>query len=220
MPDALIVFAKTPAAGEVKTRLCPPLTPEGAAALYEAMLRDALAAYAALGVGVRLYLAPSVRPLPDGLVPDGVSVHAQSGPDLGARMLGAFLETFSAGAERAVVIGTDHPTLPLDFVRHAFETLEHGHSVTLGPTDDGGFYLMGLRSIHPALFAGMRYSHPNVLADTLERAGLADLDVTLLPPWYDVDDAGGLDRLRTDLASHPDAAPRTKVALSALGHGG
>ncbi|HYE58024.1 MAG TPA: TIGR04282 family arsenosugar biosynthesis glycosyltransferase [Rhodothermales bacterium] len=214
--DALIVFAKVPTPGRVKTRLCPPMTPEEACNLYAAMLRDALAGYVRLGMAVRLYVSQDDVAMPEGLVPSGITTHRQAGTDLGARMLRAFLETFAAGANRAVVIGTDHPTLPLDFVRLAFDELTTPRTVTLGPTDDGGYYLVGMRDLHPALFAGMTYSHPRVLDDTLARAASADLDVTLLPTWYDVDAPGDLARLRTDLADAPDLAPRTAAVLSAL----
>lgn len=207
MNDALIVFAKVPQPGAVKTRLVPPLSPEAAAGLYAAMLADALAQYAALGATVRLYLPPSEVPL-DASVGAG-ETFAQRGPDLGARMLRAFAETFAAGFDRAVIVGTDHPTLPSAFLRLAFDELETRRTVTLGPSDDGGFYAMGLRELSPALFAGMTYSHDRVLEDTLDRAD--GLDVTLLPPWYDVDDAASLDRLRDDLAADPDVAPRTRA---------
>ncbi len=180
------------------------------------MLRDALTQYAALGVAVRLYLPPSDGSLPDDLVPAGVTRHVQTGPDLGARMLHAFLETFAAGAHRAVVIGTDHPTLPSAFIQLAFDELTAPKSISLGPSDDGGYYLLGMRDLQPALFAGMQYSHADVLAHTLDRATARDLDVTLLPPWYDVDDAPALDRLRADLKEAPATAPATAAYLTAM----
>ncbi len=222
--DALLVFAKVPEPGAVKTRLAPMLGDTGAADLYAAMLADALAVYADLGVAVRLCLAPGADgapppPMPDGIVPDGVTVHAQRGATLGARMLAAFLDAFAAGAHRAVVIGTDHPTLPPEFVALAFEHLDAPRAVTLGPAADGGYYLLGMRDLAPALFAGMTYSHPDVLADTVARAAADDRAVTLLPPWYDVDDGDGLARLRRDLAADPAVAPRTRAALVALGMG-
>lgn len=210
---ALIVFAKVPEPGKVKTRLCPPLTPEEAAALYTAMLGDALDQYAALGLPVRLYLGPSEAPLPERLVPPGVTVHAQRGDGLGARMQRAFLETFLAGAQRAVILGTDHPSLPSAFVAFALEAIEHPESIVLGPSDDGGYYLLGMHSFYPALFEGMTYSHAAVFDDTVARAAATDAELTILPPWYDVDDGATLDRLRLDLAADPDGAPRTRAWL-------
>lgn len=214
---ALIVFARVPEPGRVKTRLVPPLTPDEAAALYDAMLRDALDAYAGLGAAVRLYFAPSEQPVPPDLVPEGISVHTQQGDDLGARMRRAFLETFLAGHQQAVVIGTDHPTLPLDFVQMAFEGITEKNTIALGPSDDGGYYLLGSHGFFPALFEGMTYSHADVLAQTLDRAAGLDADVTILPPWYDVDDAAALIRLRADLDAMPDAAPRTRAVFLGTG---
>ena len=213
MSAALIVFAKIPEPGRVKTRLAPPLTHEEAAALYDAMLRDALDAYVGLGVAVRLYLAPSDQPVPADLVPAGVSVHAQQGDDLGARMRRAFLETFLAGHQQAVVIGTDHPTLPLEFVEMAFEVVAEKNTVAIGPSEDGGYYLLGTHGFFPALFEGMTYSHAGVFEQTLSRATLLDADVTILPMWYDVDDAASLDRLRHDLDMMAHGAVRTRNAL-------
>ncbi len=217
---ALIVFAKVPEAGRVKTRLSPPLSPEAAAALYEAMLRDALAQYAGLGATVRLYLSPSEKSLPADLVPPGVSVHMQQGADLGARMQRAFLETFLSGVERAVIIGTDHPSLPSVFVEQAFQSIEAPRSIVIGPSDDGGYYLLGMHDFCPALFSGMTYSHGSVFAETLARAGEQEAEVTILPTWYDVDDAAALEKLRGDLALAPGLAPCTWRALSRIDSAG
>lgn len=215
--DALIVFAKRPVPGEVKTRLLPALSAEEAAALYEAFLRDALAAYRRLDVALRLYLSPPAAALPEGLVPEGVSVHWQQGDGLGARMERAFVETFAAGAERAVIIGTDHPTLPLAFVAEAFARLEGPEDVTIGPSDDGGYYLLGMRDFHPQLFRGMTYSHDRVFEETLARVPDGATPV-ILPLWYDVDTPESLARARAELAA--DAAipaPATRAALGRLG---
>ena len=166
------MFAKVPEPGRVKTRLCPPLSPEQAAALYDAFLRDALDRYAALGAAaggpaVRLYLGGAARE-PADLVPDGVSVHPQRGDGLGERMLRAFVETFAAGHGRAVVVGTDHPTLPDSFFGLAFEALGDPMTAVLGPSDDGGYYLLGLNEVTADLF-DMDYSHASVFDDTMER---------------------------------------------------
>lgn len=217
---ALIVFAKLPRPGRVKTRLVPPLAPEEAAALYDAFLRDALEAYAApdafgRDVAVRLYLDGDEAP-PPGLVPDGVSVHVQRGDGLGARMLRAFVETFAAGHDAAIVLGTDHPALPLAFVAEAFRALEAPLTAVLGPATDGGYYLLGLGEIVPALFA-MDYSHERVFADTLTRALEAGLQPVLLPEHEDVDDAAALGRLLRAVAEGEAAVgARTTAALAAL----
>ncbi len=177
------------------------------------MLRDALEAYATLGVPVRLYLGPSETTLPENLVPPQITMHTQQGEGLGARMQRAFLETFLAGFQRAVVIGTDHPSLPLAFVEEAFALVESKNSLVLGPSDDGGYYLLGMHGFFPALFENMTYSHADVFAQTVARAADTDADLAILPPWYDVDDAAALQKLRADLADAPGIAPHTAAFL-------
>ena len=210
---ALVVFAKVPAPGRVKTRLTPPLAPADAADLYAAFLGDALEAFAGLGVAVRLYLPASPDAMPDGIVPAGVSRHRQHGDGLGARMDAALTETLAAGAARAVVIGTDHPTLPLARVAEAFRALASPGTVVLGPSDDGGFYLLGLDRPRPALFAGMAYSHADVFAETRARAVADGAALCVLPPGYDVDDAAGLARLVAEWRAGADVGRRTAALL-------
>lgn len=210
----LLVFAKVPRAGRVKTRLCPPLSPEQASALYAVMLADALEAYVTLGYTVRVYVAPDSEPFPVEVLPPRVTVHTQMGVGLGERMLHALEDAFSDGAERAVLIGTDHPTLPLEYVAQAFEAVSSPETVVLGPAHDGGYYLVGMSRAYPELFLGMTYSHPMVLEETLDRATATDASVTLLRSWYDVDDAASLQRLAEDLALlPPTVAPRTRDAI-------
>jgi uncharacterized protein len=221
-PAALVVFAKVPEAGAVKTRLVPPLSPAEATALYDAFLRDALDAFAAPeafeeAVAVRLYLAGDEAP-PPGLAPDGVSVHRQRGNGLGARMEQAFVGTFAAGYGRVVIVGTDHPTLPLAFLAEAFRALDAPRTAVLGPSDDGGYYALGLNDL-PAGSAGlfaMRYSHGAVFDDTLGRIVGAGLRPVVLPPWYDVDDADGLRRLVGEWRDGAAVPARTAATLRVL----
>lgn len=215
-PAVLLVFAKLPEPGAVKTRLTSLLTPDEAAALYEAFLRDGLDAYRALSADVRLYADAPAEAVPDGLVPDGIGLHAQRGDGLGARMLRAFVEAFVAGYERVVVIGADHPTLPPAFIERAFEELAEPLHVVLGPSDDGGFYLLGTNELYPALFEGMTYSHAGVFAETLERAQTVAERVSVLPPWYDVDTPEALRRLSADLAGGTGAPERTREVMARL----
>ncbi|NBC00772.1 MAG: DUF2064 domain-containing protein [Bacteroidetes bacterium] len=216
--DALIVFAKPPTPGRVKTRLTPVLSEEAAAALYAAFLKDALLQYAPLPVDVRLYLgdaAPSVEAWTQEHT--DAEVHVQHGPGLGKRMARAFVESFAAGYERLVIIGTDHPTLPTPFIEQAFERLDTARAVTLGPSSDGGYYLLGMNDYFPELFHEMTYSHAQVFDETLARAHAAGAQVTILPPWYDVDEPADLHRLTEDLADRPSSvAPHTRAQLEAL----
>lgn len=215
-PAALVVMAKAPRAGHVKTRLCPPLAPAEAAALADAFLRDALDVFAAwapgAGASVRLYL--DAEP-PAGLAPDGVTVHRQAAGGLGARMLRAVVESAAAGARRIVLVGTDHPMLPPAFLSLAVDALAHPRTAVLGPTGDGGYYLLGLNEIVPHLFA-MDYSHDRVFADTLDRAAEAGLAPVVLPPHDDVDDAAGLDRLAAAWRGGADVGAVTARFLQTL----
>ena len=216
MNPALIVFAKAPVAGEVKTRLTSHVSPAEAARLYAAFLEDSLHQYVRLPVDLRLYVTPPASGL-DGLdVPSGISRHVQNGDDLGARMSRAFVETFAAGYERIAIVGTDHPTLPPAFIGQALEALAEPRSVVIGPASDGGYYLLALNDFIPQLFAGIRFSHGSVFVETLRRAAESGAAVTVLPAWYDVDDAESLLRLALELSADAGPAPRTAAVLREL----
>lgn len=220
--SVLLVFAKVPQAGRVKTRLSPPLTLEQAAALYDAFLRDALDRYQewgrAAGVDVRLHLGGAAR-VPEGLVPDGIEVLPQRGSDLGERMLNAFVQAFASGYDRVVIVGTDHPTLPLAFFDAALDALSDPLTAVLGPSDDGGYYLLGLNNVAPDLF-DMHYSHAHVFEDTLDRVGEIDMTPVVLPAHYDVDDGPALARLVREWRAGADVGPRTATMLQSLTEAG
>lgn len=214
--QALIVFAKIPEAGKVKTRLTTLLSPEDAARLYRAFLEDALDLYVSLGFDVRLYLGPSDLVVPDYLHRDGVTLHTQKGADLGARMAAAFAESFIAGYGEIVIIGTDHPTLAPAFIEHAFNLLEESGSICIGPSEDGGYYLLGMNSFYPQLFQGMTYSHNQVFTDTLDRAEAIGVNLSILPEWYDVDEPESLIRLNGEINSAENTLSNTRKVLSEL----
>jgi len=216
MNTSLLVFAKVPRPGAVKTRLTPALSSDDAARLYTAFLRDTLRQVSELGVDVRLYLAPPFsKDAIDGL-PTGVSLHKQRGEGLGARMKHAFEDTFAEGAHRVVGMGSDHPTLPTSFLRQAVQSLDSPPSLCIGPSEDGGFYLIGMTAAYQALFDGMTYSHAQVFSDTLARAEQIDAQVTVLPQWYDVDTPQDLHRMLADLSSGPAEAPNTRRMVGRL----
>lgn len=216
MNSALIVFAKVPLAGHVKTRLTPDLGDDEAAQLYEAFLLDALDVYRRLDHDVRLYVAPGAGDLNASLVPPGVAVFRQRGMGLGDRMGRAFLETFAAGYERVGIVGTDHPTLPPTFIQLAFDALSKPRSVAIGPAEDGGYYLLAMNDFVAQIFREMSYSHSGVFAATLERIAASGADAIVLPEWYDVDTPDQLRRLRADLAAADGLAPRTKRQVERL----
>lgn len=210
MDAALLVFAKVPRPGRVKTRLTPVLSPAEAARLYTAFLRDTIRQVRQLEVDVRLYLAP---PLPEGGVdalPTDVRLYEQRGDGLGERMRRAVRETLDDGYDQVVLLGSDHPTLPVSFLREAFGALEEPASICVGPTEDGGFYLLGTNAVYPQLFEEMSYSHSEVFDDTLARAGRTDAGLTVLPPWYDVDRPADLRRMLSDLDEGTAEAPNTR----------
>lgn len=213
---ALIVFAKVPQPGKVKTRLTALLSPAEAAQVYDAFLKDALDTYGGLAVDVHLYFGPSEKEIPDDLQPAGVSLHEQKGDGLGPRMAAAFAEQFVAGYTQCVIIGTDHPTLPLAFIEQAFAVLDDPGAISIGPSEDGGYYLLGMNSFYPQLFNGMAYSHDDVFNQTLARAADTGAAVHVLPAWYDVDEPETLQRLVGDLAASNLPLVRTRRVLVQL----
>jgi rSAM/selenodomain-associated transferase 1 len=212
------IVAKTPRAGAVKTRLCPPLTPGEAAALHQAFLEDTVDLVSGLG-GVRgalLFTPEADEAYVAGLAPHFLRL-AQQGPDLGGRLRQAFAALFATGAPAVVALGADAPTLPPGHVRDALARLAApGIDVVLGPSEDGGYYLVGMTRPQPALFADIAWSTPAVAAQTRARARAAGLGVAELPPWFDVDVPADLERLDASLASAPARAPRTRAARAAM----
>ncbi len=186
---ALIIFAKVPKAGQVKTRLLPDLSPEQASQVYLAFILDTLSATASLKGVTRIMGCDSSRrdPFFKGLAErhDLVLID-QAGEDLGARMQNAITEAYRLGFAQAVIIGTDIPTLPLEYIREAFKQLKT-HPVVLGPSLDGGYYLIGCSGSLPTIFDGISWGSKQVLTQTLARITDKNIDTMLLPFWYDVD---------------------------------
>lgn len=217
LQSVVYVVAKAPRAGQAKTRLSPPLTPEQAARLAAAFLQDTIALTLRAGVEVRLICRDEDERA--ALLPcAGVaSVHVQRGTGLGAALETAFVQGMEGGYAAVAVLGADTPTLPAAVVARAFAALEGENDVVLGPSDDGGYYLLAARRLHPELFRDMTWSTSDVAAETLRRCAGRTLRTHLLPEWGDVDDAAALARLRASLAgARPDVAPHTRAALSAL----
>jgi rSAM/selenodomain-associated transferase 1 len=194
---SLIIFAKKPVPGRVKTRLSPPLSAEAAAVLYSCMLLDTLATAAGLG-GVAPVLffqeEPGAAEYFSGLAPD-MEFFPQEGADLGKRMENAFRNRFERGFREVVIIGTDSPDQPPEHILEAFDLLSDKKiDLVLGPAEDGGYYLMGLKSVRKELFCGIQWSSGDVLATTVSKAEELGLGVSLLPVWHDIDTAADLDR--------------------------
>jgi rSAM/selenodomain-associated transferase 1 len=186
----LIIFAKEPVPGGVKTRLCPPLSPRAAAHLYSQFLEDVLAEMATMPhITVALAHTPKeARPFFQNLAPPGWHFVAQIGDDLGERLQQAFAWGFAQGAATVLIRNSDSPDLPGSLVLEAQEALDQGRAqVVLGPCPDGGYYLVGLKTPQPQLFQDINWSSPTVLADTLAKAKRLGLTVHLLPTWLDID---------------------------------
>jgi rSAM/selenodomain-associated transferase 1 len=215
--DALILMAKAPLPGQVKTRLCPPFTKGEAAALYACLLEDTAAEMARLS-RVRRYLfhsPPGSGRLFRGGPFSGFEHLPQSGRDLGQRMDAAFETVFARGATRAVLVGADCPALSTRLVAAAFRELASSAGAVFGPTDDGGFYLIALSSRAPSLFRGVGWGTGSVLSEVTLRCRAAGLPYSLLPSRFDVDTADDVASLsRWARTRSSPACPRTRRWLT------
>jgi uncharacterized protein len=215
---ALIIVGKAPRPGQSKTRLVPPLSPDDAAALSGAFLRDTVALALALNwerVSVVHPASPDEAELLAKLLPSGVRCAAQTGVGLGDALRSAFASHFAEGLSRVVLIDSDSPTLPPLLLEQACAALEE-HDMAIGPSADGGYYLLALRQPRPSLFEDIAWSTDRVYQQTVQRA--AGLLVHELPQWYDVDTLQDLSRLEADLRNEPmTVAVHTRAALAALG---
>ena len=223
MKPAVAVMAKAPGLGPVKSRLHAALTPECATELYRCFLLDRLDGVAALsGVQPVLAFTPAEgREILAALVPPSFRLIEQRGVDLGERLANLLTGLLGEGHPGAMAIDSDSPTLPMSYVTHAAARLEDGSAdVVLGPCEDGGYYLVGLRAPQPALFENMPWSTERVLALTVERARDRRLRTHLLPPWFDVDTEPDLGRLHAEMTAAGGGPARTFAFVSDLYHDG
>ena len=198
----IVVVAKAPLVGSVKTRLCPPLTYEQAARLYTGFLLDTVdIALSVPGCAVK-----AVCPTPQDamqlaqLLPAEVGYFVQPGTGLTAALAGSFEQGLTGGFQKVFCISSDNPTLPASYLEEALAALDRpGIDLVLGPTADGGYYLIGAKMLYPELFSGMVWSTATVLAETLARAGKLGLQTHRLPPWYDLDTGRELARFAGEL---------------------
>jgi len=193
----ILLFAKSPVKGQVKTRLAAEIGEDFALRLYKCFVEDELDVIDGVGVPVRLLFYP----------PDAESDFAewlgkrdvlrpQRGNDLGDRMKNALTDAFAEGFSKAVVIGSDLPDIPGDFLREALKALE-SHDAVIGPSSDGGYYLIGFSRVSflPKVFADIAWGTSAVCAQTLALFEKHRRSVRLLPEWHDVDTAEDLDLL-------------------------
>jgi uncharacterized protein len=197
----LALFAKQPIPGRVKTRLASATSPEWAAALSEAFLLDALDRFESFeGRRVLVYDPPEAREYFQRTCTGRFELEAQTSGDLGQR-LGSFLERELARSSGAVlVVGTDSPTLPTAFIAQAVAELKRA-DVVVGPTMDGGYYLIGCTRHLPDLFTDIPWSTNRVLSETTARTRAIGVRLALVPPWYDVDTLDDVRMLHGHLAA-------------------
>jgi hypothetical protein len=202
---ALAVMAKAPRAGKVKTRLQPLLSAEEAAALNVCFLRDTaenIAAVASEGSaqGLICYTPIGDEAAFDGLLPEGFALIAQRGDGFGERLRYAAEDILSCGFGAVCLIDSDSPTLPSSALHAAVtELAKPSQRVVLGPSEDGGYYLIGMKRAESHVFDRITWSTERVYAETVERVREAGLELVELPKWYDVDDAATLAVLQREL---------------------
>lgn len=209
MPEAMVcIFAKPPEPGAVKTRLIPELGPDRAAELAEAFLEDTVAMVRTLNwaeciiAATRTFERSYFKP---------EEVWLQSEGDLGDR-LEKVLRLALKRKPIVLAIGADSPGLPASYLENARNALATADAV-LGPSADGGFYLIGLKDCPVGVLEGIQWSHSTTLAATIHKLEQFGLKTVLINPWFDVDSHEDLERLRRQLANDPTAAPRTAELL-------
>jgi rSAM/selenodomain-associated transferase 1 len=221
---ALAVMTKAPRAGQVKTRLTPPLTPEEAAALNICFLRDTTAAIASTASkgcarGIAVYTPVGAEGAYGGILPDEFELLPQRGDTFGERLSLATEDLLSLGFDSVCLIDSDSPTVPQQAFSEAAQILSKMEDpLVLGPSDDGGYYLIGLKKLHRSLFKNINWSTERVLEQTIESARKIDLEVHLLPTWYDVDDRETLRRLCREFFATSGSAPEAYPASATRGY--
>lgn len=202
---AIGVICKAPRPGTAKSRLAAAVGPEIAAELSSCFLRDVAAAIEAISkdVGRRgygVYAPAGAEDILRRLLPPSFGLLLQADADLGNVLFGATRDLLAVPHDRVILVNGDSPTLPTRLLVEAIEALRApGDRIVLGPATDGGYYLIGLKNAHRAVFSRIEWSTPSVAQTTLQRAQEIALDVTLLPEWYDIDDAETFRWLREEL---------------------
>ena len=205
----LAIMAKAPRPGEVKTRLTPNLSPEAVTDFYSCLLHDTLALARSLGdVEVAIMCPDSDVYALAQLAGNGASVVAQKGEGLAAGLTSVFVHFAQGHQRRTIAFNSDSPHLPRSVLENAFDTLA-AHDVVVGPTHDGGYYLVGAKASHPTLFAQDGMGTSTALERLLSHARALELSVGFADPFYDIDVADDLTRLAAELRLAPTRAPRT-----------
>jgi rSAM/selenodomain-associated transferase 1 len=210
----LVIMAKAPKAGRVKTRLAQHLPLAAVTAFYRCLLGDTIALARSLSTVQIAMMCPciDVNELVS-MVDDQLQVVAQKGDGLAAALTSVFAHFANGGRQRIIAFNSDSPHLPPSILEAAFEMLT-SHDVVVGPTHDGGYYLVGAKHMHPALFEGDGMGTANALERLLSQARALGLSIGFTPPFYDVDVADDLIQLAAELRHAPARAPRTAAWLA------
>lgn len=214
--NQLGLFAKFWRPGDVKTRLANHVGAQRASRIYHEFVCTLTTRLRDCGDRrVLAYTPENSRDQFSVLAGDSWSLEVQSGDDLGQRMQRHFSAAFNAGACHAVLVGSDSPTLPTEFVDRAFQLLDD-YDVVLGPTRDGGYYLVGASQQVPPIFEGVAWSTSSVWSQTVKCLQRAQIEFAQLPIWYDVDDISDLVRLRDELGEMCGSDPLYKRLLEVV----
>jgi uncharacterized protein len=205
----LVIMAKAPKPGRVKTRLAQHLPLPAITAFYRCLLDDTIALARSLGTVDVAMMCPGAD-LSElvSVVDDRVRVVAQKGDGLAAALTSVFAHFANGNRQRIIAFNSDSPHLPSSILEAAFEVLS-SHDIVVGPTHDGGYYLVGAKAIHPALFKGDGMGTVNALERLLSQARALELSVGFTPQFYDIDVANDLIQLAAELRHAPARAPRT-----------
>ena len=208
----LVIMAKAPRVGGVKTRLVPSFSPEEVTVFYRCLLEDTLVLARSLNsVEVAIMCPDSDVDELKPLAGNGGNVVAQDGKGLAAGLISAFAN-FAQGKRRTIAFNSDSPHLPRSVLENAFETLR-SYDVVVGPTHDGGYYLVGAKASYPSLFANDGMGTSSALERLLSRARILNLSVGFAEAFYDIDVASDLTQLAAELFLAPGRAPRTAAWL-------
>lgn len=223
---ALGIMTKAPEPGKVKTRLTPPLTKEEAAEINKCFLRDlaqaiTIAAETSPSIGIGVYTPKEAEAAYAEILPPKFMLLPQRGTDFGERLTLAAEDLFKVGFESVCLINSDSPTVPASsFASAANELAKPGDRIVLGPSDDGGYYLIGLKKLDRRIFEEIDWSTERVFGQTMRQAAKMEVPVHLLPTGFDVDDGKTLQRLWLEIAkdnsTDPLTAPHTSQYLREL----
>jgi rSAM/selenodomain-associated transferase 1 len=217
MKKSIVIMTKVPQAGEVKTRLQPFLTAEQSAEISVCFLQDAeqKAKIATQNLIIAFLPVEKKNLLIDILQTKPILVE-QKGRNFGERMFHAFEFAFSRDSDAVVMLGIDSPTFPAEFIERAFIFLETKSDAVLGKTEDGGFYLIGLRKLDKKIFENVEWSSLKTFEQTKQNIENLNLSLCEIPLWYDVDTPEELIKLEKQLTVNPQLAPRTFKFLESL----